>query len=367
MDGYIMDRGFQVLLTAYPEAQRYLDYEILDLQYFDPGAIVYDGTSTLRISDPLREPSSMLTMMFSSIGSLADKLKMFSYTQGLKRLTIEQLFQKKEITTLAHLQNLGFSSRIIELFFRPFFAGIFLESNLETSSRMFEFVFKMFSEGNAAIPAKGMQEIPNQLVSNLHNTTIKYDLTVRSVENNKIILDDNDTIHADHIIIAGDPTPMIAGLKQDVLEYHDVYNLYFETDRSFINRRAIALRPTANGIINNMNFMTDVSSQYSTNGKALLSVSIVNPKSYNASQLPKVVADELSVLAASEQIYFRHLKTYHVRKALPKLNDLQYTMEPTACRLTDSVYLAGDHMLNASLNAAMTSGRIAAHAILQQS
>ncbi len=37
VEGFLLDRGFQVFLMAYPEAQRVLDYGALDFKPFYPG------------------------------------------------------------------------------------------------------------------------------------------------------------------------------------------------------------------------------------------------------------------------------------------------------------------------------------------
>jgi protoporphyrinogen oxidase len=153
-DGYLMDRGFQVLLTAYPEAQRYLDYDALKLKKFDPGAIILKPGNLFTIHDPLRSPLKIVSMAFSSVGTFMDKIRIFKLTQSLKRKSVEEIFQEPSKTTLQFLRDYGFSEKIIENFFMPFFKGIFLENDLETSSRMFNFVFKMFSMGHAAVPEK---------------------------------------------------------------------------------------------------------------------------------------------------------------------------------------------------------------------
>lgn len=54
VNGFLLDRGFQVLLTAYPEAARQLDYDRLQLQYFDSGSLVLTGDGLQRLSDPWR-------------------------------------------------------------------------------------------------------------------------------------------------------------------------------------------------------------------------------------------------------------------------------------------------------------------------
>ncbi|CAN0581271.1 unnamed protein product, partial [Ectocarpus sp. 12 AP-2014] len=152
INGYQLDQGFQVLLTAYPAAQKYLDYKSLELQHYLPGTSIFKNKKQEVIGDPLRVTSLLFSTLFSSIGSFSDKLKILKLNTRLKNKTIDEIFSDKEQSTLSYLTALDFSESIINDFFKPFFSGIFLEDQLETSSRMFEFVYKMFGEGSAALP-----------------------------------------------------------------------------------------------------------------------------------------------------------------------------------------------------------------------
>lgn len=75
IEGFQLDRGFQVFLTGYPEARRTLDYASLDLQPFHPGALIrYAGRFHL-VSDPLRRPQDLMQTWLSLVGSLGDKFR----------------------------------------------------------------------------------------------------------------------------------------------------------------------------------------------------------------------------------------------------------------------------------------------------
>ena len=105
IDGFQLDHGFQVLLTAYPEAQDYLNYRELDLRYFDPGAEIYRNGSKYVISDPLRNPGQTLNMAFSPVGTLGDKFKIWKLSQRLKKTDIQTIFDKPSMTTLQYLKD----------------------------------------------------------------------------------------------------------------------------------------------------------------------------------------------------------------------------------------------------------------------
>lgn len=362
-NGFYLDRGFQVLLTAYPEARRYLDYEKLNLKMFDPGAIIFKPGDFFAVHDPLRNPMRLFGMAFSKVGTLKDKFKILSLTNSLKKKTEEEIFAEPSIPTIDFLRNYGFSETILDNFFKPFFKGIFLENGLQTSSRMFNFVFKMFSIGYAAIPEKGMQEIPEQLKSKLQRTVFHFNSPVEKVEGNTVLLRDGRKLQADKIIIASRPDSVLPQLTGQVKEYRKVINLYFSLEKSFIAQPMIGLVPDTQYLINNFVFMTDVSKSYSSTGKALLSVTVTQDSKAD-DLLVKMVALELEALTGIKASFFEHIKTYEILDALPQVDDMQYTISPTNTKIQDDVYLAGDYLLNGSINAAMTAGRKAAEAVM---
>ncbi|MBI0398285.1 NAD(P)/FAD-dependent oxidoreductase [Cyclobacterium marinum] len=359
--GYLLDQGFQVLLTAYPELSRYLDLDKLNLKKFKPGAIIFEGgEGSFAVHDPLRNPLKLFSMAFSKVGTVWDKYKMYALTKELKEKSIEEIFDSPQQTTLAYLEGYGFSKRIVHNFFKPFFSGIFLEDKLSTSSAMFEFVFKMFGEGYAAIPQKGMGEISQQLYSQLEHTQVRFQTKVSSIEKNTIHLESGNQLTADQIIIATAPNEIIG---KEILKYNKVTNLYFTLQQSFIGKPMIGLVPDEQYLINNFVFMTDVSKSYSSDGRALLSVSIIKDVE-GIDSLENMIAKELEALTGINANHFEHVKTFSIDKALPILSEVKNTLPLQHVKLYDNVYLAGDHLLNGSINAAMTSGRLAAKTLM---
>uniref|UniRef100_UPI004047F778 NAD(P)/FAD-dependent oxidoreductase n=1 Tax=Algoriphagus sp. TaxID=1872435 RepID=UPI004047F778 len=360
--GYRFDHGFQVLNTAYPEAKRYLDFQALQLKNFDPGAIIFEGKDSYILTDPLRNPLKLVGMAVSRVGTFLDKVRVFTLTQELKKKSPETIFSEPSLPTHEYLKNYGFSDAIIANFFRPFFRGIFLEKDLETSSRMFEFVFKMFSQGYAAVPAKGMGQIPEMIKSQLQTTEIKLNTPVASVEGENILLSDGTKIKADRIIVAVQPDLVMKQLEGQFAPARKVINLYFAAPKSFLGRPMIGLL-TGKRVINNFVFMEDVSKEYAPIGKSLLSVTVLE-STLAEKELIKVIQSELEELSGMKAEHFKHLKTYFISHALPQVGDLKFSIPFTECKVLDQVFLAGDYLLHGSINAAMTSGRVAAEAVI---
>ena len=194
-EGYQLDHGFQVLLDAYPKAREYFKYDELQLQRILPGAILFHAGKSMIIGDPSRHIGFLFSTLFSGLASTKDVYLLWVLYRKLQKTRDEDIFKEEEISTLAYLKKRGFSNRIINVFFKPFFTGIFLENELKTSCRMFLFVFKMFGKGYATIPKAGMGALPRQLLKRLQHTTIHYNAPIAKVEEGKLLLKDGQEYH----------------------------------------------------------------------------------------------------------------------------------------------------------------------------
>ncbi|WOC39517.1 FAD-dependent oxidoreductase [Polaribacter sp. HL-MS24] len=361
VNGYTLDHGFQVLLTSYPAAQKYLDFEELEIQELLPGAAIFKKGKSQTVGDPLRKLSLLFPTLRSSIGTFTDKIKILRLNRRLQKKSIQEIFKTSEKSTLQYLQDLGFSNEIISDFFTPFFSGIFLEPSLETSSRMFEFVYKMFGDGLAVLPKSGMQAISNQLKNNLSHTKFRFNTPVKSIKNKMLLFQDGSEIKSDFTIIATDASPLIANLKNQETSWKSCDTLYFETANKIIERPIIGLIADSNALINNLFYHTSVTT--ATKGaQELLSVTVVKQHDLNEAELIEKVIQELEVFCGILNPKF--IKRFQIHKALPKLDNLLYEISSTETKLTASLFLAGDQLLNGSLNAAMISGERAAMGVL---
>jgi protoporphyrinogen oxidase len=362
VNGLPLDQGFQVLLKAYPAAKKYLDYEELDLQEFLPGALIFKDKKATAIGDPTREKSFLLPTLLSSVGSLFDKLKILKLNTLLKKKSLEDIFESKEQTTFQYLTDFGFSNRIIENFFKPFFTGIFLEPNLETSSRMFEFVYKMFGEGNAAIPKSGIHAIPKQLQKKLKTTEIKLNTNVLSVKDGEITLEDGSTISSDYTIITAGASKLVSNLRYDTVEWKSCQTIYFKTKERRIKKKIIGLVASQNTLINNIFYHSSLSPA-TENQEEWFSVTVVKDHTLSDDILISTVKRELDEYCNIKNTEL--IKLYTIPMALPKLSNLQYEMSASETRLTTNIFLAGDVQLNGSLNAAMIAGERAALGVME--
>ncbi len=367
VDGFLLDRGFQVYLDAYPEAGILLDTKRLDLRPFEPGALIYQNGKLHRVMDVFREPRHLLTSALAPIGSIPDKLRVALLKWRLGRAGLDEIALHEDMTTEKLLISDGFSPAMIDQFFRSFYGGIFLENDLRTSSRMFEFTFKMFSQGSATLPALGMGEIPRQLAARLPAAAIR--LAARTVEicPGRITLESGEQLSADAIVVATDATSaaqLVPGLECEAITWRSVTCLYFAAVHSPLREAIIALRGAGSGLVNNVCVPSDVAASYAPPGQALISVSVLGI--HDLAGLESQVVRELEAWFGQEVREWRHLRTERIERALTEQAPGSGFSGP-GFRHHGGIFVCGDHLWSASIEGAIISGLRTADAILETS
>lgn len=364
VDGFRLDRGFQVYLDAYPESGKFLDLPRLDLRPFKPGALVYRDGRLHRVMDVFRDPRHLLASALAPVGSLSDKLRVAALKWRISRSTLADIGAREDLTTETYLRRAGFSRRMIDVFFRSFYGGIFLERDLRTSSRMFEFTFKMFSRGSATLPAQGMQEIPRQLASRLPTDAIRRGARVTEVRPGKITLASGECLKGNAIVVASDATTaarFIPGLVTKAPEWRAVTGLYFAAEESPLREAIIALNGTGLGLVNNVCVLSDVAPGYAPPDQALISISVLGVPVIP--DLEGQIITELEPWFGPEVRDWCHLRTERIERALPEQAVIKGAPGP-CYREIDGIFVCGDHLTSASIEGAILSGLSTADALL---
>lgn len=364
LDGFLLDRGFQVLLTAYPAALEALDYEGLELARFEPGALIRHQGKFHRFVDPWRRPRHVLSTAFSKVATLNDKLRVARLRRRVCRGSLESLFERPETTTIDQLRNDGFSDRIVERFFRPFLGGVFLDPDLKTSSRMFDFVFRMFATGDAAIPAQGMGAMAHQIAAQLPPGVIRTDACVETIDQNSIRLASGEQFRAQTIVVACEApaASKLLGGKIPVAG-KSVTCLYFAADQPPIEEPTLILNGDGRGPINNLCVPSQVAPTYAPDDQSLISVTVLDGKADEAS-LESQVRGQLRDWFGATVDGWRHLRTYRIPYALPSQTPPALSPVEKPVRRPDGIFICGDHLETASIQGAIASGRRAAEQIM---
>lgn len=367
VDGFLLDRGFQVYLSSYPTAGSILDLEALELEAFEPGALIWKNGAMHRLMDVWRRPQSAVSAAFAPVGSPFDKARVALLRKRVTHSAIEEIWNRKEKPTIDFLRELEFSEAMIDGFFRPFYGGIFLERKLQTSRRMLEFTFKMFAEGSATLPRNGMQAIPEQLAARLPSGTVRLKQRATAVTANSVTLASGTKLSAEHVVVAteGDTARKLLGEGVSEPSWQSVAAIYFDAPTSPLEEPILALNGGRSRVVNNVCVPSDLHSSYAPPGRALISASILSPQNFK--DLEARVRAELRIWFGSQVDNWRHLKTYTIPHALPSPSPASQFPKEALTKHPSGAFVAGDHLATASIEGAMISGMEAAKALSEAS
>lgn len=364
VDGFLLDRGFQVLLTAYPEAKRSLDLARLELKPFLPGVLSWYAGRMNKLLDPWRTPGAWKETLRSEFGTLMDKLRIARLRSRLQRSSVEEIFARPEKSTKEALHAEGFSSEIMHRFFRPFLGGILLDGELKSSSRMFEFVLKMLAEGDSGLPAKGMGAIPAQLAEKFPVDAVRLNTRVEALHENELELAGGETLRGRAIVVAADG-PSAAPLVGEVEPAsRSVTCFYYAVEEAPVADALLMLNGDGAGPVNNFAVISNIARSYAPTGKHLVSATVLGTHQLTDVQLGGFIIAQMKNWFGKVAGTWEFLRSYRITHAQPQ----QYpgALEPPqrAVRIRPGVYVCGDHRDNASIHGAMASGRRAAEAVL---
>ncbi|MFW6105971.1 MAG: NAD(P)/FAD-dependent oxidoreductase [Desulfovermiculus sp.] len=366
VEGFVLDRGFQVLQTGYPEAKRQLDYHSLDLHSFEPGALIRGQNTWYRFADPLRSPRHVWSALFSGAGSLGDKMRLFSLRRRLLRTSLSDLFKKPEQTMLEALGDEGFSEQIRERFFRPFFTAVFFDPELKTSSRMFEFVFRTFASGTAALPGRGIASIPRQLARSFPPDMVLLNSPVQAVEQGKVRLTSGREISAKTVVVACDSQEAARLLQRDTgRKYQSVRCVYFQAQEPPVQEPILMLNAQGVGPVTSLCVPSQVAPGYAPKDKALVSATVVGQEQIDDDQLIQAVRTQAEEWFGAQARDWKHIHTYNIHKALQVQDPPTPDPFRRQVRGGTGLYLAGDLGSVSSLQWALFSGRRAAKAVIE--
>ncbi|NWJ45342.1 MAG: FAD-dependent oxidoreductase [Chloroflexi bacterium] len=379
-NGYRLDRGFQVLFTAYPAVKRQLNLNALDLRRLDPGAIICVGGKREILTDPLRDMNSTLPAALSRVVTLSDKLRTLALTFRLRGSSIREVVQGEDMSSEGFLRSFGFSNKYIDYFMRPFFGGVFLDRSLHTSAKALKFDLKMLGEGDIALPVLGMQAIPEQLAYILNRKdSIRLNTPILELlkQEGKVsgVRFEGGEFEAEAVVIAT-PAPeaerlagKITGLPR---EKHSAVTLYFEGNTRLYRTKKLLLNASPDAFINNAMLLTNVVPEYAPEGKHLLSVTLLgNPEmsdddlfSHALVDLQKMFAGDTAALAALNS--YEPLEVIRIPYAQFDQPPGIHPTLPGNTSTTPGLYFAAEFTEASSINAAMISGEKAAKEILKR-
>ena len=364
VDGFLVDRGFQVALTAYPEMHRQLDMKLLDLQAFDPGALVWRDGKASTVSDPFRKPSTIFSTAFAPVGSLRDKLRIARLRSRVRRAHPADLLRDEDAPTIDALRRTGFSEKMIERFFTPLVGGIQLDPELQDSRRMFDVIFRMLADGDSAVPVDGMQAIPRQLAAKLPAGTIRFDAPATAVAGDAVELAD-ERIEASATVVATDGPAASALLDLPPVGSKSVASVAFAADEVPLDTKCVVLDGTGKGPVLNVALMSNVAPSYAPPGRHQIVAAMpqLGDGSTSEADVIRIATDQLREWWGEQVDGWEVLATHRIAHGQPSQ---QVPFSPRRrVDLGDGRFVCGDHRDTASIQGALFSGRRTAKVILR--
>lgn len=360
VDGYLLDRGFQVLNTGYPALAGFLDVGALEVRRFRPGALVALDDGLYEVADPVREPGRIARTLAAPIGSFGDKVRIGLLAARVALVAPARITESPESTTYEALRDAGLSTTVIDRFLRPFLAGVFCEDELDTSSRFFELVWRSFARGGVGVPAAGMQALPELIAAPLPTGTLRLGTPVDRIGPSHVDCPAG-TVHARAVLIATDPITAAALAPELTAPPMRAVTTYYHAaatppvDEPLLILDGTGARRFATSIV-----VTNAAQSYAPEGRSLISTSVLGDGS---GEDEAVVRCRLADALGTSTSDWTSVATYRIPAALPAIPAPMGSVRKPV-RLDDGRYVAGDHRDTPSIQGALVSGRRAARAVL---
>ncbi|MET9887326.1 NAD(P)/FAD-dependent oxidoreductase [Streptomyces sp. NPDC006430] len=365
-DGFLVDRGFQVFNTSYPQVKRRLDRAALRLRPFTPGALVHPsgGGDPVRLADPTRRPAEAAGMLtgrgtsplgrvtplgLAALGALT-AFDALAPARALKRIP--------ERTTLQELSRWGVDDALLDGFLRPFLSGVFLDDALETSSRMFHLTWRSLIRGSLTLPSAGIGAVPAQLAGTLPPDCVEFGAPVAAVTGTGVALADGTWRDAEAVVVATDTdsaSTLVPALGRTATRTVTTY--YHASPHSPLGEPTLLLDAEQRFL--NSCVLTEVAPEYSSDGRALVSTSVLGRDvPGREAPLRAVLSEAYGADAGGWQL----VAAVTVPGALPAMVP-PWPLSRTS-RFGDGLYVCGDHRATGSVQGAMASGTRAARELL---
>ena len=370
VDGYRLDRGFQVLLTGYPAARRWFDLDALDLRAFSPGVVIRHLGRFRRLADPLRAPVAGATSVLSPITSISDGLRLLAWRHAVLHPSGQEVAGRAQVATAQRLEDRGFSPAITAGFFSPFLAGTFFDPGMTTSSRVTELVFRSFFQGEVAVPALGMQQLPEQLAAQLPLGTVRLGQQVTHVGSGTVRTSDGAVLAADQVVVATEGPVALELLGERfpgaVAPGRGTVTVYYRTPEPPVARPDLVLDADRAGPVNNLAVMSEVAPSYAPpGGDALVSVATAGVPPDDDVRLDAAIRAQLTDWYGDRVAGWERIAGYRIPHAQPRQDVEDLPSLAREVRVDGATWVCGDHRDTSSIQGALVSGRRTAEALLE--
>jgi len=341
IDGFILDRGFQLINLNYPEIKRLGLAKELDFRTAPRTVGISSGSQRYLIGDPRQAPLSAFS---SKTGTLREKVSFLKY------LATKPVMDEDVQTHLLRCGTGGFYYKVL----KPFLQGVFLTDPSQVSAVVGRELIRSFISGKSGIPAHGVGTFSQTLAEKIID--LRLNTQVEEIRDNRILTNQGELV-ATKIILATDLTTAAQLLDADqVSPLISATTWYHATDAAPTDGAELILDAEHRGPVVNSLVISNLSKNYAPAGQNLISSTTITHASESE------VRRHLALMWGSSTENWRLIAKYEINSALPLFAPGK--TNATSSKFNDVIYLAGDYLSAPSQNGALMSGRLAAQELL---
>ena len=327
IDGYILDRGFQLINAGYSELKRLDVIKEIDFCKADRTIDVITPFGVSSIGDPRIHP---LMGLRSPLGSLKEKLAVLTFLGDKPNGSM----------SLRDALLASGTGNFYENLLKPFLRGVFLDELENVDSSYGREIIKSFILGDSGLPRAGVGALTEALGARVENVQLSSPIdSLAQFEGKKIIVA-TDSATAAKLLQKESSTSFVNSMTW----YHAIPSGLLATKR-------LRVTSAASSLVNSI-AISNVVPEYAPEGKTLISSTSL------AALSDSDAVDEISKFWGIPVTDFELIKRYEITSALPQF--LPGKIDVSAARISDSIFIAGDYRAAGSQNGALLSGRLAA-------
>ena len=355
VDGVTVDRGFQLLNPAYPEAARVLDLDLLHLRGFDAGVLLACAEGRHVVADPRRRPGALVSSFLHAPGSRVEQARFAAYAVHLARGDGRRLLDGPDTTVGAAYAGFG---ELTDRVLAPFLSGVLFDDSMTSSRRFADLLLRSFVRGTPSVPAAGMQAIPDQLAVGVD---VRLGTPVHSVTPTSVTTDDG-VLRARAVVVAADPQTagrLLPGLDVPVMRSGTTWWHLADAPGTALTggRALLVVDPDRRGPLVNSVVVSNAAPGYAPHGRALVASTALGTDGVTERE----VRDHLTLLHGADTTNWDEVAVHRIAATVPAVPVGSPLRRPA---LHDGVFVAGDHRDTASIQGALVSGRRIADAVL---
>ncbi|KAA1420965.1 FAD-dependent oxidoreductase [Nocardioides humilatus] len=362
IDGFRIDRGFQVLNTAYPALASYVDLDDLRLRRFPRGVRIRRGGALRAVPHPLSSPTAALKAAGSPITGIRGKLALARYAGVLLASSPSSIKDRADVP--AHEAWAHLPEQVVRDVLVPFMAGVVLDDEVRTSRVFTDLMMRLFATGHSAVPAAGMQRLPEAIAAQLPPDVVRLEAPVTTVARTSVRLWDGTHVEASEVVVATDPwtagrlVPDLGPLPSA----RGVTTYYFAAPAWAGQDGALAVDADGSGVVNSV-ILTATAPEYGDGRRSLIATSVLQrgeqPR-LDAAAAEAVARDLHQAPGAAWELVAQR----DISHALPAMPAPLALRKPTWFD-ERGVWVAGDHRDTSSIQGALVSGGRVARSLLR--